>query len=81
MRYIKLVRKLKLYSEKPNVNLKQFKEVILIFQSCFSMKEVFKFVKRMAQYNFNLEELITIQLDLKTTLNRIKKQKNIARDF
>lgn len=75
MKLKKYFTELKLYFDKPNINLNQLKQSFLLFFHSLSIKEREKAVKIMDSLNFNLDGYLTIQLDLEATLNRLKNLK------
>jgi len=72
MRYTELITNLKLYADKPNINLNQFKEVYHIFFYSLSNKEKDSLIRMLEKLDFNINDLTTIQLTLKSALKRLK---------
>lgn len=77
MKFRKYFIELKLYFDKPNINLNQLKQSFLLFFHSLSIKESEKAVKIMASLDFDIGNFLSIQLDLENTLNRLKRLKNV----
>lgn len=80
MRFNNIIEKLDIYLNKPEIDKKTLKEVVLIFYNSMSNQEREMFLKRCMNYHFelfNMLDLPDIQTSLERFIEKYKKFRSI----